>query len=182
VTPIVDHHDCIFPGEWCHVASAWVFLEFATPGEGPQCREVLHHVTVLELMLDGVHMIWTGLLEKSLKVVSWWPHLVLATMHGSCNIPHVGAVCFLDTVIIVVSHDLNPLGAPITSLLSALGSSLGVFDGGGIWHHVAAARSRIPTTWDRVKFGCLLVGGVLDGDVAHLLSVVLRHVIQRSER
>jgi hypothetical protein len=34
-------------------------------------------MTVPELVLDGVRMIWAGLLKESLKVLCWWPRLPL---------------------------------------------------------------------------------------------------------
>jgi hypothetical protein len=55
-------------------------------------------------------------------------------------------------------------------LLVALGAPLGVSDGSGGWCHIDAA-------WDREKFGCLLVGGVLGGDVVQLLGGVPKNII-----
>jgi hypothetical protein len=85
--PIVDCHDCIFPEEGHRVASAPVFLEFSTPGEGPQGHEVLHHIAVLELVLDGLWVVRAVLLEESLKVLYWRPHLTLATVCGWRDTP-----------------------------------------------------------------------------------------------
>jgi hypothetical protein len=45
---------------------------------GPRDNEILHHVTVPELMLDGVHVVWAGLLKESLNVVSRLQGLALA--------------------------------------------------------------------------------------------------------
>jgi hypothetical protein len=50
--PIPDRHDCVLPGEGHHVTSAQVFIELHTLGEGPWDLEILHHVEVLELVLD----------------------------------------------------------------------------------------------------------------------------------
>jgi hypothetical protein len=93
--PIVHHHDHIFPGEGHCVASTQVFLEFPNPSVGPRGHEIPHHVIDLELVLDGVHVVRAGLLEESLEVVCRWSRLVLATVCGSHDVPHVKAVCFL---------------------------------------------------------------------------------------
>jgi hypothetical protein len=67
--PIVDHHDHIFPKEGCHTSSTWVFFLLPIPVEGPRGHEIFHHVVVLEPVLDGVCVVWAGLLEESLEVV-----------------------------------------------------------------------------------------------------------------
>jgi hypothetical protein len=71
--PIVDHHDCVLFGERHYVTFARVFIEFHTPSEGPQDHEIIHHVVVLELVLDGVCVVQSGLVEQSLKVVCRQP-------------------------------------------------------------------------------------------------------------
>jgi hypothetical protein len=59
-------------------------------------------------MLDGVRMVWEGLLKESLEVVYWQSRLVLTTARGSHDTPHAGAICLLVFVIvIVVGHDLT---------------------------------------------------------------------------
>jgi hypothetical protein len=106
--PIVDHHDHIFLWERHRVVSAQVFLKFPTSGEGPQGHEVLYHIAVFELMLNGVCVVWAGLLLESLEVVCQCARLALATAHAR-NAPHAKASCFLVAVIVVVSHGPNPL-------------------------------------------------------------------------
>jgi hypothetical protein len=78
----IDHHDCIFPDKRCRIAPARVFVELCTLGGGPQGHEAPHHATVLELVLDGVCVVWTGLLEEPLEVVRRRPHLMLSTVCG----------------------------------------------------------------------------------------------------
>jgi hypothetical protein len=85
--PIVDHHDCILHGERRHVTYAWVFIEFHSPSEGPRDHEILYHVAFLKLVLDRVRVVRACLLEESLKVVCRQPHLVLATVSGSRDVP-----------------------------------------------------------------------------------------------
>jgi hypothetical protein len=43
-----------------HVTFAWVFIEFHTTGEGPRDHEILHHVAILELVFDGVRVVWAS--------------------------------------------------------------------------------------------------------------------------
>jgi hypothetical protein len=66
-------------------------------------------------------VVWAGPLEKSLEVVCRWSCLVLATKHGGHDAPHAEAICFL--VIVVISHNHNPLRAPLRPLLAARKSS-----------------------------------------------------------
>jgi hypothetical protein len=67
--PILNHHECVFPRERHRVSPARVFLEFRSSGERPQYHETLHHVAILELVLDGVCVVWAGLPEESFEVV-----------------------------------------------------------------------------------------------------------------
>jgi hypothetical protein len=53
----IDHHDCVFSGERHCVTPTRVFTELCTPGEGPQDHETICHVTIFELVLDGVCMV-----------------------------------------------------------------------------------------------------------------------------
>jgi hypothetical protein len=50
----MDRHDCILLGEEYRVTLTRVFIEFLTSGKGPRYHETLHHVTILEVMPDGV--------------------------------------------------------------------------------------------------------------------------------
>jgi hypothetical protein len=52
-------------------------------------------MTVLELVLDGVHVVRTGLLEESLKLVCRWSCLVHDTVPGGRDVLLIGAVHFL---------------------------------------------------------------------------------------
>jgi hypothetical protein len=139
--PTADCHDHIFPREWHRVAPALVFLRFLVPGEGPQSHEILHHATVIDLVLDGVHMLWAGLLNKSLDVVCQRPHLGLASTCGSSEALHVGATHFFLVIVVVVGHGHNPLRVPLLPLLAALV----ILDNNAGWHHFAAAGDRFPT-------------------------------------
>jgi hypothetical protein len=124
-------------------------------------------------VLDGVHVVWVGLLEESLEVVHQWPRLALQTMHSSDDTLHAGAINFLVVVIVIVDHDRNSLRALFTPLLAALGAPLGILDGIDGWHCVVATWSRLLAAWDIEKFGRLLSGGVLGGDAAQLLGGVV---------
>jgi hypothetical protein len=163
VPVIVDHHNRIFPREGHHVVSAQVFLGFLVPGERPRGHEILHHATVLELLLEGVCVVQAGLLEESLRVVCRQPCLVLATACGGHDALQVRAVRFL-VIIVIVSHDRNPLRAPFSHLLATLGALLGISDGGVGWCRFAATGDRFPPTWDRDRVNSILAGGILGGD------------------
>jgi hypothetical protein len=93
--PIIDNHDYILLRERHCVAFAQDIIEFHTPGERPQDHENFHHVTAIELVLDGVCMVRAGLLEESLEVVRRRPHLALGATCISRNVPHTGVACFL---------------------------------------------------------------------------------------
>jgi hypothetical protein len=90
--PPLDHHDSVFLREGHRTAPIRTFIELCTPGEGPQGREASHHAAVLELMPDGVCVVWAGFLEEPLEVVLGRPRLMLVTACGGQDVPHVGAV------------------------------------------------------------------------------------------
>jgi hypothetical protein len=142
-------------------------------GEGSRDDEILHYVTILELVLDGVHMVQTGLFEESPVVVCRRPRLVLTTACGGCNVPHTGATYFL-----VIGCGHNLLRTLLVPLLAALGLVLGIVDGDVEWCFLAAALGCLLTAWGRVKFGCLVAGGVLGCDAAQLLGSVPKNVAQ----
>jgi hypothetical protein len=51
--PFVDHHDRILSEEGHRVALIRDLIDFHALGEGSRDHEVLHHVAIPELMLDG---------------------------------------------------------------------------------------------------------------------------------
>jgi hypothetical protein len=175
--PLIDHHDRIFPREECHPSSARLFIGLLVLGEGPQGHEILHHVTVLELVLNGVRVVWAGLLEESLKVVCWWPRLALDTVPGGRDVLHVGVVRFLVIIVIVVGRSCNPLWASLSPFLATLGVLLGTLDGSAEWRCLAIARDCFATTWDRLRPDRLLIDGVLGGDAEQLLNGVANDVV-----
>jgi hypothetical protein len=65
----VDHHDSVFLRERCRITPIWPFIELRTLGEGPYGHEASHHAEVLKLVLDGVCVVWAGLLDKPIEVV-----------------------------------------------------------------------------------------------------------------
>jgi hypothetical protein len=127
--PIVDHQDHVLPGERHHLASTQVLIEFHAVGERPRDQEILHHATVLELVLDRVRVIRPSLLEQSLKMVCRRPGLALAATYGGHDVPHTGAAHFLVIVVIIVDRSHNLLRTLLASLLAALGALLGIMDG-----------------------------------------------------
>jgi hypothetical protein len=138
--PIVDPHDCVLPRDMHCIASIRVFIEFHTPNEGPRDHKILHHVVVLELVLNGVCVVWAGLLKESLEVVCRRSCLVLATACGNRDVPHAKAACFLVVATIIAVCGRNPLRTFLAPLLAALG----IMDGDVEWHLLAAARGSPP--------------------------------------
>jgi hypothetical protein len=78
----IDRHDCVFLGERSRITPARVFIELCTPGEGPLGHEAPCHAVVLELMHDGVCVVWAGFLEETLEVVRRRSRLILVAVHG----------------------------------------------------------------------------------------------------
>jgi hypothetical protein len=165
--PFIDYHGCTFPREGCSASSTWVFLGLFVPSERPRGHEILHDAIVLELVLDRVCMVWAGLLKESIDVVYRWSHLALDTTPGGHDVLRVRVVYFL--VYVIVSHGCNPLWAPLSPLLAALGNLLGALDDDAGWHRSAVPRDRFPGAWDRERLDHLLVGCVLGSDAEQLL-------------
>jgi hypothetical protein len=122
---IINCHDYIFPGEGHNVAPTWVLIELRTPGREPRDHETHHHVTVLELVPDGLHVVWAGLLEESLEVVGRRPHLTLVAVCGSRDAPHVGAAHLPIVAVIVVGCGRSPLRTLLAPPIAALGAMPG---------------------------------------------------------
>jgi hypothetical protein len=106
---------------------------------------------------------------------------VLAAVCGSQDVPHAGASRFLVVAAIVVGRGCHPLRTLLAPLLAALGTLLGVMDGGVERPLLAAARGHLPAAWGQAKFGRLIAGGVLDGDATQLLSGVPENVASSLE-
>jgi hypothetical protein len=127
--PILDCHDRIHAIERPHVTSTHILIKFHAPGEEHQDHEILNHVAVIKLVLDGIRKVRAGPLKESLKVVYRWPHLALVAACYSHDMPHVRAVCFLIIAAVIVGRGRNPLRTLLAPLLAALGSLLGLIDG-----------------------------------------------------
>jgi hypothetical protein len=95
----------------------------------PRGHEISQHAAFLKLVLDGVHMVRTSLLEESLEVVYQWSRLVLETTFSSHDILLVGVIRFLVVVVIVApSCNCKPPRAPLSPLLASLGTLLDTMD------------------------------------------------------
>jgi hypothetical protein len=64
---------------------------FHASGEGSRGHEILHHVTALDLVLNGVSMVCISLLEELLDVVRGRPCLALAVSCSSSDAHHTRA-------------------------------------------------------------------------------------------
>jgi hypothetical protein len=180
--PIIDCHGRIFPREGQRVSFARVFIGFLVSGEEPRDHEILHHVVVLEVVLDGVRMVRAGLLKESLKVVCQWLRLMLDTTTGGRNALHAGVVHLIVVVVVVVNCVCDPLRAPILPLLATLGVLLGALNGDVGWRCIAAAKDHCPPPRDKERFGYLLASGVLGGDTEQLLDGVPKNVVKCLKR
>jgi hypothetical protein len=78
-------------------------------GGGPRGHEFFHHAAVSELVLDGVCVVQTFLLKKSLKLVCQQLRLALDTVPDGPDTLLIEVVRFLVVVIIRASRGCNPL-------------------------------------------------------------------------
>jgi hypothetical protein len=124
VASSIDHHDYFFPRERHRIAPAWVFIELRTPGEGPRGHEGLHYAAVIELVPDGVCMVWAGFLDERLEVVRRRPHLTLVAMHCSRHASRAGAAHLPVVAVIMVGRGCGLLRALLRLLLLSLTPSL----------------------------------------------------------
>jgi hypothetical protein len=76
---------------------------------GPCDQEILHHVAVLELVPDGVRVVWVGLFKESLEVVGKRLHLTFVALCGSHDMPHAGATCHPVVAVVIVGCGRSPL-------------------------------------------------------------------------
>jgi hypothetical protein len=125
----LNHHDCFFPREGHRVAPARVLTEFRTLGRGPRDYEPPHHVTVIEPVPDGVHVVWASLLEEFLEVIGRRPSLMLVTMHGSHDMHHARAAHLPVVAIIVVDCGHSPMRTLLVPPLTALYALPSALDG-----------------------------------------------------
>jgi hypothetical protein len=160
----IDRHDHVFPRERHRVASSWVFIEFHTPGGGSPDHETLHHVTVLELVPDGVCVVWACLFEEPHEVVHKRPHLTLVATFSNHDAPSVGATYLHLVTIILVDRGHGPSKALLSPFLATHDALLSTVDGDVGWRLLAAASGRLPASLGRTKFGRLIAAGVLGGN------------------
>jgi hypothetical protein len=90
---------------------------------------------------------------------------------------HARAIRFLVIIIFVVGRDCNPLGAPLSPLLAALGILLHTLDDYAGWHRLATTRVRFLDARDKERPGHHLITGILGGDVEQLLGGVPNNVV-----
>jgi hypothetical protein len=73
-------------------------------------------------VLDGVCIVWAGLLEESLKVVCQWSCLVLDNAPDGRDILHIVVVRFFVIIIITIAgRGSNPLRVPLSPILDSHG-------------------------------------------------------------
>jgi hypothetical protein len=138
----VDRHDRLLPEEGCHALFAWISFGLLALGESPRGHEIFYYDAFLELVLDRVHMVWTGRLEESLNVVCRLSCLALETVFSDCDVLLVEAVHFLVVVVIAAGSNCDPPGASLSPLFAALGA----LDGGIGGRRPTAAGDCFPIT------------------------------------
>jgi hypothetical protein len=127
-------------------------------------------------MLDGVCMVWTGLLEKPLEVVPWRPCRTLVVARGGQDASHARAACFPVTAVIMDGRDRGPLEALHAPLVAAFDALLGAASGNVKWRLLVTAQGCLPVSLCGVKHDHLVAGGVLGGDAAPLLKCASEEV------
>jgi hypothetical protein len=142
----IGHHDCVFPGERCCITPARVSIKLRTPGEGHRGHVAPHHSVTLELVPDGVCVVWAGFLEEPLEVVCKRPHLMLVTVNGGQDMPHTGVARLPVTAVVMVGHHRGPLRVLLAPLFAALDALLSVMDSDIRWHLLTATWGHLPTS------------------------------------
>jgi hypothetical protein len=176
VASSIDHHDYFFPRERHRIAPAWVFIELRTPGEGPRGHEGLHYAAVIELVPDGVCMIWAGFLDERLEVVRRRPHLTLVAMRYSRHASRAGAARLPVVAVIMVGRGCGLLRALLAPLFAVLDALLSMVDDDVGWCLLVATRGHLPASLGWVKHDHFVVGGVRGGDAAWLPDCVPERV------
>jgi hypothetical protein len=126
--PVVDHHNHVFYGKGHRVALTGDLIDFHVSGERPCGHEILHHATVLELVLDWVGVVRASLLKELLEVVRGRLRLTLASACDGHDVHHNGAACLLVDAIIIVDRGCGLLAALLAPLLATLGAHFGILD------------------------------------------------------
>jgi hypothetical protein len=116
-------------------------------------------------MLDGVCVVWAGILQEPFEVFRGQPRLTFVTTCGGRAVPHTRAARLPVVSIVVASHSRVPLKvllAPLfvtpDTLLAAMGGDVG-------WCYLAAAQDCLPTPLDWTRHDRLIANGMLGGDV-----------------
>jgi hypothetical protein len=126
--PIVDHHDRVFSKQGCRVVLSGDLVNFHDSGEGPRGHEILHHVAVCELVLDGVGVVRASLLKELLEVICGRLCLTLVIACGGRNVHHVGATRLLVATAVIIDRVCGLLTALLAPLLVALGTLSDILD------------------------------------------------------
>jgi hypothetical protein len=170
----IDHHDCVLPGERHCIASAWIFIELRTLGEGPRGLEAPHDAIILELLPGGACVVWVDFLEEPLEAACRWPRLSL--VHSGRVASHTGATRLPIVAIIIIGRGRGPLRALLVHRFATLDALLSIIYGDVRWCLLVAARGHFPTSLVLAKHDRTIAGGVLGGDAAWLLECVPKKV------
>jgi hypothetical protein len=122
-------HDSILLTEWRCFAPVGSLIELDAPGEGPRGQETSHHPAVLEPVLDGVCVVWAGLLNKPLEVVHRWPRQEFVAVRDSRDLSHAGATSLSAAVVAMAGHGRGPLRALLAPLVAAFDAVLSTVSG-----------------------------------------------------
>jgi hypothetical protein len=112
-------------------------------------------------VLDGVCVVWAGLLEKPLEVLHRRPRRAVVTACGSQDAPHTRATHLATFVPLVATFDAL-MGAVSGDVRRCLR---------------VTTRCHLPASLCRAKHGLIIAVGVLGGDAARLLKHAPEEVI-----
>jgi hypothetical protein len=105
-----------------------VSLSSGASGEGPRGHEILYHAAVPELVLDGIGMVRTSILQVLLEVIHGRSRLTLATTYDDHDAHHAGATHLLVVASVLTDHGHGLLTTLLVLLLSAHGAILSILD------------------------------------------------------
>jgi hypothetical protein len=153
----------------CHDTSLYLLIGvgLCTLGEGPRGHEAPLHAAILELVPDGVRVIWAGFLKEPLEVVRRWPRLSLVTVSGSRDASHARAARLPVITDVRAGRSHGPLRALLASFFAALLSTVYGDVGGCL---LAIARGHLLASPGLAKHNRLIASCVLCGNVTRLLE------------
>jgi hypothetical protein len=117
---------------------------------------------------DLVRMVWTGHVEKFLKMSFSLLRLALEVTFSGRDMLLIRAIHFL-VIVITAGSNCDPLGASLLSLFAALSASLSSFAVGFGWCPPAIAGDRFPIVLNEDSPDRLFTRSIPGGNIKQLL-------------